>query len=435
MEKILNKVKKLIPKKLFKSLQPAYHFLLALTGNVIYRFPGRKLICIGVTGTNGKSTTIELINSILKAAEYKTGMISTVAFEIDGQRTENKTSRTTLGRWQTPKMLRAMVKAGCQYAVIEVASEGIVQYRTWGIPFDVAVFTNLSPEHLNTHGTMTNYRNAKGKLFENLATGSAKKLGNRRIEKVSVVNADDREAKYFSAFPAAKNYTYGLKKGQTLAKNISQNGMLTFDVSHENKNYYIQTDLVGRFNLYNILAAWCVGYSQGIDPRKIKWGIEAVKSVKGRMEKVAERNGVKYYVDYAMTPDSYEMLFGEMKRIAGGKVIAVFGAAGDRDRSKRPLIGEVAAKQADYTILTDDEPYSEDPKKIIAEIEEGFKKAGANNYEVVSDRKEAFKKAAKIAKSGDVVVVPGIGHQAYRNIGGDKKIAWDEAEIIRKAIS
>jgi UDP-N-acetylmuramoyl-L-alanyl-D-glutamate--2,6-diaminopimelate ligase len=152
------------------------------------------------------------------------------------------------------------------------------------------------------------------------------------------------------------------------------------------------------------------------------------------MEKVAERNGVKYYVDYAMTPDSYEMLFEEMKRIAGGKVIAVFGAAGDRDRAKRPKIGEIAAKQADYTILTDDEPYSEDPKKIIAEIEEGFKKVGANNYEVISDSREAFQKASKIARSGDVVVVPGIGHQAYRNIGGDKKIAWNEAEIIREIV-
>jgi len=435
MEKVLRITKKFVPKKLFKSGQPAYHFLLAFTGNVVYRFPGRKLICIGVTGTNGKSTTIELINSILKSAGYKTGMISTVAFEIDGKRTDNKTSRTTLGRWQTPKMLRAMVKSGCQYAVIEVASEGIVQYRTWGIPFDVAVFTNLSPEHLNTHKTMTNYRNAKGKLFASLALSKHKKrLGSGHKElvpSVSIVNADDREAKYFAAFPADKAFLFGKKKGEVLAKSINQNGKLTFDVSYQNKNYYIQTDLVGSFNVYNILAAWCVGFSQGIDPRKIKWGIEAVKSVKGRMEKVAEQNGVKYYIDYAMTPDSYEMLFAEMRQIAQGKVIAVFGAAGDRDRAKRPLIGEVAARMADYTILTDDEPYSEDPKKIISEIEAGFKKAGLSNYTVVHDRKAAFREAAKIARAGDVVVVPGIGHQAYRNIGGDKKIAWDEAEIIR----
>jgi UDP-N-acetylmuramoyl-L-alanyl-D-glutamate--2,6-diaminopimelate ligase len=438
MEKVLNIAKKLIPKKLFKLVQPAYHFVLAFTGNVVYRFPGRKLICIGVTGTNGKSTTIELINSILKSAGYKTGMISTVAFEIDGKRTDNKTSRTTLGRWQTQKMLRAMVKSGCQYAVIEVASEGIVQYRTWGIPFDVAVFTNLSPEHLNTHKTMTNYRNAKGRLFASLGLAKVKRLKVKskkfRVEKVSIVNADDREAKYFAAFPADKAFHFGKKKGEVLAKSINQNGKLTFDVSYQNKNYYIQTDLVGSFNVYNILAAWCVGFSQGIDPHKIKWGIEAVKSVKGRMEKVAEQNGVKYYIDYAMTPDSYEMLFAEMRQIAKGKVIAVFGAAGDRDRAKRPLIGEVAARMADYTILTDDEPYSEDPKQIIAEIEAGFKKTGSQQYTVIHDRKAAFREAAKIARAGDVVVVPGIGHQAYRNVGGDKKIVWDEAEIIRELV-
>jgi UDP-N-acetylmuramoyl-L-alanyl-D-glutamate--2,6-diaminopimelate ligase len=408
--------------------------MLALTGNLAYRFPGRRMICIGVTGTNGKSTTAELINSVLKSAGFKTGMISTVAIEVNNQRKENTTSRTTLGRWQTPRILRSMVKAGCQYAVIEVASEGIVQYRTWGIPFDVAVFTNLSPEHLNTHKTMTNYRNTKGKLFENLATSRHKKIAGQIINKVNIVNADDKEAKYFSAFPADTRILYGLKKGEAVAKSIAQNGKLNFDISYQNKNYYIQTDLLGSFNIYNILAAWSVGYSQGIDPHQIKWGLEAVKTVKGRMEKVAEKNGVKYYIDYAMTPDSYEMLFEEMKKIASGRVITLFGAAGDRDRSKRPLIGAIAAKKADYTILTDDEPYSEDPNQIIAEIEEGFKKTGASNYTVIRDRKLAFREAMKIAKSGDVVVIPGIGHQSYRNIGGDKKISWNEAEEIQKVL-
>ena len=434
MEKILSFGRRLIPKKLFKLGQPVYHFLLALSGNIVYRFPGRKLICIGVTGTNGKSTTIELINSVLKSAGYKTGMISTVAFEIDGKRIENKTSRTTLGRWQTPKMLRQMVKAGCQFAIIEVASEGIVQFRTWGIPFDVAVFTNLSPEHLNTHGTMARYRAAKGKLFENLATSKKKRLNGKRFSKVSVVNIDDREGKYFGAFPADLHLTYGLKKADVMGKNVVQNGKLSFDIGYLGKNYFIQTELVGRFNVSNILAAWSVGQALGISSQNIKWGIEAVKAVKGRMEKVAEKSGVKYYIDYAMTPDSYEMLLDEMRAIAKGKVIAVFGAAGDRDKAKRPLIGEVAARKADFTILTDDEPYSEDPKKIIAELESGFEKIGATNYKVISDRKKAFGEAARMASAGDVVVVPGIGHQAYRNIGGDKKVSWDEAEIIREIV-
>ncbi len=431
LEKLLNFGRKLIPRKIFRFFQPAYHYLLALSGNIFYRFPGKKMICIGVTGTNGKSTTVELINSILKSAGYKTGMISTVAFEIAGKREDNKTSRTTLGRWQTPKMLRKMVKAGCKYAVVEVASEGILHFRTWGIPFDVAVFTNLSPEHLNTHKTMANYRNTKGKLFANLSL-SKKKKG---ILKINIYNAEDKESNYFGSFPADKHISYGFNKGNVLIKNLSETQGLMFDLKYLNKSYPIKSDLTAAFNAQNIAASWCVGLSQNIDPKDIAKGINNLHSVKGRMEKVTEKNGVKYFIDYAMTPDSYEMLISEMKKIAKGKVILVFGAAGDRDKLKRPKIGEIAAKNADFSILTDDESYSEDTKKIIEEIEVGFKKAKKNNYKVILDRKNAFREAVKIAKDGDVVVIPGIGHESFRNIGGNNKIPWNESEIIRKIVN
>jgi UDP-N-acetylmuramoyl-L-alanyl-D-glutamate--2,6-diaminopimelate ligase len=435
IDKILNIVRKLVPKRIFRFFQPAYHFILALTGNVVYRFPGRKMICIGVTGTNGKSTTAELINSILKEAGYKTGMLSTVAFEIGGTRSDNKTSRTTLGRWQTPKMLRRMVKAGCDYAIIEVASEGIVQFRTWGIPFDVAVFTNLSPEHLNTHKTMANYRNAKGKLFANLSLSKKKKFNKKKVPKVNIFNAEDKESGYFGSFPADVRLGYGLKKGDICAKNIKEKSGLEFVVSHKGKHYLVKSNLVATFNVYNILAAWAVGISQNIEPNVIAVGIANLKSVKGRMEKVAEKNGVQYFIDYAMTADSYEMLFSEMRKLAKGKLIAVFGAAGDRDRSKRPVIGEVAAKMTDYIILTDDEPYSEDPKAIISEIEAGIKKTKFSHYEIIHDRKKAFEKATKIAKSGDVVIVPGMGHESFRNVGGNKRIPWNEAELIKQIVN
>ena len=434
MEKVLNIARKFIPKKIFKLFQPAYHFLLALSGNIVYRFPGRKMICIGVTGTNGKSTTVELINSILKAAGYKTGMLSTVAFEIAGAREENKTSRTTLGRWQTPKMLRRMVKAGCEYAVIEVASEGIVQYRTWGIPFDVAVFTNLSPEHLNTHKTMANYRNAKGRLFANLSLSKKKKINKQKIQKVNIYNADDREAGYFGSFPADQKLGFGLKRGDIIAKNIVEKDGLSFVVVSKGKNYPVKSKLVAKFNVYNILAAWAVGASQNIDPKTVATGIDNLAAVRGRMEKVAEKNGAQFYIDYAMTPDSYEMLFAEMRKLTKGKLITVFGAAGDRDRSKRPIIGAIAVKMTDHVILTDDEPYSEDPKKIIEEIETGIRKTGRKNYEVIHDRKKALHKATKIAQKGDVVVVPGMGHESFRNIGGNKKVTWNESEIIKELV-
>lgn len=430
MEKVLNIGRKIIPKRLFKLGQPAYHWLLAVTGNLVYRFPGRKLVCIGVTGTNGKSTTVELVNSVLKEAGQKTGMISTVAFEIAGKREDNTTSRTALGRWQTPKMLRKMVKAGCKYVIVEVSSEGIAWFRTWGIPFDVAVFTNLSPEHLNFHKTMKNYRNTKGKLFANLSL-SKRKEG---VEKTSIVNADDKESGYFGAFPADKHFFYGQKKGDYRASQIRSNQGLNFMIESEGKKYPISSDLWGTFNVYNILAAWCVGISQNIGPEKIKKGIEKVNQIEGRMQEIENNRGIRVIVDYAMTPDSYEMLFSELRKITSGKLITVFGAAGDRDRFKRPLIGEVAAKMTDYIILTDDEPYNENPQKIIEEIEAGVKKVKSAGYEIIQDRKKALKKAISHAEKGDTIVVPGMGHEKFRNAGGNKKISWDEPKILAELL-
>jgi UDP-N-acetylmuramoyl-L-alanyl-D-glutamate--2,6-diaminopimelate ligase len=438
LEKLLNFGRKLIPRPLFRLGQPVYHWLLAISGNIIYRFPGRKIKVIGITGTNGKSTTVELVNSVLKTAGFKTGMISTIGIEIAGTRIDNTSNRTTLGRWQTPRFLRRMVKAGCEYAVIEVASEGIAWHRTWGIPFDVAVFTNLSPEHLNFHKTMVRYRNTKGKLFANLSLGSYKKkriLGKKvKIEKVSVVNADDKEANYFGAFPADRHIFYGLKKGELKAKNLVSKEGISFTVEYQGKNTPVNSALWGSFNAYNILAAWAVGLSQGIDQKKIKEGVAAVKKVSGRLEEVPTGKGFRIFVDYAMTPDAYEMVFEELRRITKARLMTVFGAAGERDRTKRPVIGEVAAKKADYIILTDDEPYGEDPKKIIEEIETGVKKVTGANYKVIPDRKKALGAIIKEAKSGDVIVVPGMGHEKFRNVGKNKRIPWDEVKIIQELL-
>lgn len=430
LEKLLNFGRKLIPKKIFKFFQPAYHYFLALTGNIWYRFPGRKMIVIGITGTNGKSTTAELVNSVLNTAGYKTGMLSTVAIEVAGERKSNITSRTTLGRWQTPKMLRQMVKAGCQYAVIEVASEGIVQFRTWGIPFDVAVFTNLSPEHLNTHKTMTNYRNAKGKLFANLSLSKIKK----GVSKVDIFNADDKEANYFGAFPADQHFAYGLKKGDVKAKKVNEASGLEFVIEYAGKNYPIKSDLRATFNVYNLLAAWCVGFSQGIEPAQIAAGLKAVRQVEGRMQEIPNKKGITVILDYAMTPDSYEMLFAEARKMTSGKLMAVFGAAGDRDRAKRPKIGAIAARMTDYFFLTDDEPYSEAPEAITTEIESGIPESAKTKYEIIHDRKKALAAAVKKANKGDVIVIPGMGHEKFRNIGGNKKIAWNEAEILKELL-
>lgn len=430
LESVLNLGRKIIPKKLYKAGQPIYHLLLAVTGNIRYGFPGRKMIVIGVTGTNGKSTTVELINSVLKANKIKSGMLSTVAFEIDGKREDNKTNRTTLGRWQLQRKLYEMVKAGCTHVVIEVASEGIAWHRIWGIPFDVAVFTNLAPEHLNFHKTMENYRNTKGKLFANL-----NKSLHKSAAKSIIVNADDKECKYFYNFDAEKKITFGLNNGEIWATNMLFEGKTSFELVDGDDRYHVESELPAKFNIYNMLAAYGVGKALCFEPKKIVKGIQNIKKVAGRMEEVPNNLGFKVYIDYAVTPDAFENLFRELRRITKNRLIAVFGATGDRDKDKRPKLGEIAAKLTDYVILTDEESYSENPSVIVDAIAEGAVKVRNRNLEIILDRKEAIKKALEMAFPEDTIVVTGMGHQKYRNVGGNKKIAWDEAKVIKELIN
>lgn len=425
LDPLLNTGRKIIPKNLFRMGQPIYHWLLALTGNLVYRFPGRSMIMIGVTGTNGKSTTAELINSVLKANGLKTGMLSTVAIEIAGKRADNTTNRTTLGRWQTPRYLREMLDAGCTHVVVEVASEGLIMHRVWGIPFDIAVYTNLSPEHLNTHKTMENYRNAKGLLFTKLA--KSKKKG---VPKTIIVNADDAEFKYFHAFPAEQKISYGIAKGEVWANNISLGAKTEYELVDDVQKFKVKSALPAKFNVYNELAAYCVGKALSLNSQKTINGIESVKEVAGRMQEIPNKLGIKIFIDYAVTPDAFELLFTELRRISQSRIIAVFGATGDRDKAKRPELGKVAGKMTNYTILTDEESYSENPSVIVDSIAEGLETVRKGNYEIILNRRDAIKRALEIAEPGDTVVVTGMGHQKYRNMGGDKKIEWDEAKVI-----
>jgi len=425
IDPLLNIGRRVVPKSLFTLAQPTYHWLLAVTGNLVYRFPGRKLIVIGITGTNGKSTTAELTNEILKAGGLKTGMISTVAIEIAGKRAENTTSRTTLGRWQTPKLLRQMVTAGVTHIVVEVASEGLIMHRVWGIPFDIAVYTNLSPEHLNTHKTMENYRNAKGLLFAGLS--KSKRKG---VPKTIIANADDAQFKYFMHFSAEKKISYGIAKGEVWANNISLGKKTEYELIDEETKHKVITNLPAKFNIYNELAAYCVGKALGLDPVKSIKGLVGVKQVDGRMQEIPNKRGIKIFIDYAVTPDAFELLFTELRRISEGRIISVFGATGDRDKTKRPELGRVAGKMTNYTVLTDEESYSENPSIIVDAVAAGLETVRKGNYEIILNRRDAIKRAIEVAEPGDTVVVTGMGHQKYRNIGGDKKIEWDEAKVI-----
>ncbi len=426
MEKLLRLIKKLIPKPVFLFFQPAYHFLLAVTGNVLYRFPGYKLIVIGVTGTNGKSTTCDLITRVLKESNELVGMISTVSIEIAGERYDNVTNRTTLGRWKTHKLMRQMVRRGCKYAVIEVASEGIAWYRIFGIPFDAAVYTNLSPEHLNFHKTMKNYRNTKGKLFAKLDSP----FNFKKTKRVSIVNADDKEAPYFSGFKADEKMTYGIKNGSLRAKRIEHlSSCINYQIENAGHTTNVTTKAIGEFNIYNELAAFCVGLAYGIKPEIMAKAFKNFAGTKGRVEKIEEGQKFQVIVDYAHTPDAQEKVYTELRRFSKGRIISVFGATGDKDRGKRPEMGRVAAHLTDIAIITDDETYGEKSEKIIQEIYAGVPEKLQKKVKVVPDRFAAIKEALLIARPEDIVIITGIGHQKYR-IMNSKRTGWNERKIV-----
>ncbi len=436
MDKIL---KKIIPK-------PVYHFLMALTGNIAYRLPGYKMTVIGVTGTDGKSTCVEMITEVLKSSGEKVGMISTVDIEVAGERRENAIGRTTIGRWGTQKLLRAMVQKGCKYAVIEASSEGIAGKRIWGIPFDGAVFTNLSPEHLNYHKTMENYRNMKGKLFKKLKSP----FNFKKTKRVSVVYADDKESDYFLSFEADEKYTFGIDSrlrssslsdeltsesndgndNLVLAENIIlKTDRTQYEVVYKGKKYSISTKAIGKFNVLNELTGFCVGLGYGLDMDKVIKVLENFEGTRGRAEKINEGQDFQVIIDYAVTPDALKTLYTSLREITDGKLISVFGATGDRDKEKRPKMGKVASELTDIVLLTDDETYTEGSQQIIDQVYAGVPEKLRSKVEIVPDRLDAIKKALSKAQKGDTVAITGIGHQKSRSMGGDK-IKWDERKIV-----
>ena len=394
-----------------------YHFILAFLGVMIYRFPSRQLKVIGVTGTNGKTTTAEMISKILEEAGYRTAVMNSIRFKIGDEEEPNMLKMTMPGRFQIQKFLRQAVASGCQYAILEVTSEGIKQHRHRFINFGTAVFTNLTPEHIEAHGSFENYQAAKGKLFQ-------------ATKNIHIINIDDENANYFLQFPAAKKLTYGLTKG---------------DVNTQNTQFKL--NLIGEFNIYNALAAICAGLSQGIDLGTCQRAIEKVEGIPGRMEEVISQP-FKVFVDYAFTPNAlqkvYETLSGKSKiQIPNSKMICVLGACGGgRDKWKRPVLGEIAAKYCDEVIVTNEDPYDENPLDIIEQVAKGAESISVNQrrnqresavYKIL-DRREAIRKSLELAKAGDIVVITGKGCEPWICVAGGKKIPWDDREVAREEI-
>ena len=403
-------MKTLIKKFIPSFLLGWYHLSLAFFGAIFYRFPSyppkfsfgkfrwaRKLKVIGITGTSGKSTVVNLATRILEEGGFKVASLSSIKFKIGDREWLNTLKMTMPGRLKLQKFLRQAVSAGCQYAVIEVTSEGIKQHRQRFIDFDIAVFTNLTPEHIESHGSFERYREAKAKLFQ-------------ACKNIHIINTDDPNAEYFLQFPAQKKIVYG---SPTSVK--------------------LNLKLLGEFNIYNALAALQVGLSQGIDLKTCKRALEKVEGIPGRMEVVIEEP-FKVIVDYAHTPDAlrkvYQTLLNSKLKSQNSKLICVLGACGGgRDKWKRPELGRIAEKYCDQIILTNEDPYDENPEKILEDIVKGAPKA-----QKILDRKAAIKKALSLAKLGDTVIITGKGSEPWMCVEHGKKIPWDDRKIVREEL-
>jgi UDP-N-acetylmuramoyl-L-alanyl-D-glutamate--2,6-diaminopimelate ligase len=444
-EKFLINLKKIIPRGVFNFFSPFYHKALAYVAAFFYGWPAEKMIVIGVTGTNGKSTTVTLVAEILEKAGFKVGSTSTVNFKVASKVWLNDTKMTMLGRFQLQKMLCQMVKADCHYAIIETSSQGISQFRHLGINYDIAVFTNLTPEHLEAHGGFENYKEAKGKLFKHLSRSPRKKINGKKIEKIIIANLDDKQAPYFLNFPVEQKIGYTLKekKGEVSFNNLEiikgEKINLTASGSRfEVKGEIFKINLLGQFNVYNALAALAVAYSQDIDFNIIKKTLSQVPGVPGRLEKIEQGQLFTIIVDYAPEPASLVKAYEVIKALPHRRIIHLLGSTGGgRDLSRRPILGRIAAQNADMVIVTNEDPYDDDPWEIINQVAKGAEKAGkilANNLFKILDRREAIKFALTLANEGDLVLLTGKGAEQAMVVKNNQKIPWDDRAVVKEEL-
>lgn len=394
---------------------------LAIVSSNFYGNPSKKFKLIGVTGTKGKTTTTFMIKEILEKAGKKVGLIGTIATYINGKKLGDS-DRTTPESLELQKLFSKMVEEKVEVVVMEVSSQSLKLHRVDGCHFDIVLFTNLSEDHIspNEHPDMNDYFNSKLKLFE--------------MCKVGIVNTDDLHgAKIPGMFPDNQITTYGIDNyANVLAKDITiTNSYVDFRVKITDRNERVKTCIPGRFSVYNSLAAICVAQKFGIEPEVIKEALLEVR-VPGRSELVNNKLEIPIMIDYAHSPESLENILQAVKSYTRGKVISLFGCGGDRDSGKRPIMGEISGRIADFTFITSDNPRTENPEKIVEQIEEGIKKT-KGKYKVIVDRTEAIKEAIKMATKRDIIVLAGKGHEPYQEINGIKH-PYDERIIVKELI-
>jgi UDP-N-acetylmuramoyl-L-alanyl-D-glutamate--2,6-diaminopimelate ligase len=421
-----NLVKRLIPKGLFAAIEPYGHLGEAILMNLLLGFPARGLKVIGVTGTDGKTTTSFYIYTMLKEAGYKVGLQTTVAYGAATVK-PNQTHMTVVSSRQLLTRIKEMRKEGIEWLVLEVTSHSLAQHRVWGIPMQHGVWTNLSPEHLDYHKTFERYRAAKLRLA---------RLVNRHSG-VMIINADDGSAPQFIQV-AKHSVTYGIEHGELRASEVSVAAAGSdYLAKYRDHALKIHTALPARFNVYNSLAAVGMGLILGLEDAQVEQGIAALTSVAGRMNRVDAGQEFGVVIDFAHTPQAFENVFRELRSLTPGRLIAVFGATGNRDKSKRPLMGEVAAKSCDFVVLTEDDDGTEDGLRIMDEVAAGAERAGKVREQdllLIHDRRAAIGQAVRRAQPGDTIVLLGIGHQTTLNTN-QGEVPWSEEQAAREAIA
>lgn len=412
-------------------LRLLYHKLVAMAAAIRYGFPANKMLVIAITGTKGKTSTSNMVHKIFTEAGKKTGLLTTINFKIGDDEERNTTNHTTISPFQLQKKIREMANARCEVLVLEVTSHAIIQNRLWGINVDTALFTNLSQDHLDYHKTMEEYRNAKGLLFARL-NGSPRKPG---ISKISIVNQDDAEHEYFNRFPCDQLFEFGILKGSYVARNLQPNSEGTkFLLRIPNGEIEINLKIPGQMNVYNALAAATVATAHKINLTTIKQALESMNPLPGRLEVIEEGQPFTVVVDFAHTEESLRQVLQMFRELTKGKLVIVFGATGERDQGKRPKMGAVTHQYADEVILTNDDPYGEDPLKIAEMVREGIPRLEGQHFWQVLDRREAIRLGLSMAQTEkDTVIIAGKGAEAYQLLGS-QRIPHDDRQVVREML-
>lgn len=415
MDNFLQKTKKLIPSRVFSAFAPAYHFSLAFLSALIYRFPSRYIKVIAATGTKGKSSVTEILNAILEEAGYKTAVSNTIRFKIGEKSERNLYKMSMPGRFFVQRFLRRAVDAKCDYAILEVTSQGAELFRHRFIDFDGLIFTNLAPEHIEAHGSYEKYVAAKLSIADAV-------VKSKKSKTILVANADDKETPKFLTKNFGMKKTFSLLDAEpyeTLGEGIN----FTF------RKTKIHSPLSGEFNISNILAAAMFAETLGVPIEKIKSAIEKFSEIKGRVERIKEGQSFDVVVDYAHTPESLQALYDAFK---GHRRICVLGnTGGGRDVWKRDKMAKIAEKECDEIILTNEDPYDDDPQKIISDMARAIPYAKPL---IIMDRREAINKAISLAKSGDAVLITGKGTDPYIMTANGSKIPWSDSSVAHEEL-